>query len=57
MAHLKNDILCKECNKKINNQYFKGVNGYICSECLKKNGVYYGLKKINLIKSSEDLTK
>ena len=45
---------CKECKKEIKSEYFHCINGVICAECLKENGVYYGLKKINLIKSTED---
>lgn len=48
-----NRIICKECEKKINGEYFDGVNGHICAECLKKGGVYYALKKDGFIKSNE----
>lgn len=46
-------IFCKDCEKEISGEYFNGVNGCICAECLKKGGVYYTLKKNGFIKIKE----
>ena len=43
---------CKVCEKHRDGEYFNSVNGHICAECLKKNGVFFGLKKLGLIKNA-----
>lgn len=42
---------CKICNKEITNEYFEGVNGAVCADCLKRMMTYYALKKFDLIKN------
>lgn len=51
---LKNQNYCKDCEKELSGEYFNGVNGRICAECLKRSGVYYALKKDGFVKTKED---
>ena len=42
---------CQICEKEITNEYFEGVGGPICAECLKKMMSYHVLKQLDMIKN------
>ena len=42
---------CQICDKEITNEYFIGVNGNICADCLKELMSYHALKQLGLIKN------
>lgn len=43
---------CIICGKKIKNEYFNGVRGKICVDCLKSMMIYHGLKTMGLIEKT-----
>ena len=45
---------CIKCNRKIDGEYFDGVNGRICIHCIKEAYIYHALKSLDLIKETED---
>ncbi len=41
---------CIKCSRPIQDEFFEGVNGKLCKECLKDLQVYHALKSMNLVK-------
>ena len=43
-------MACIICKKERFFEYFDGVSGKICADCLKSNMLYFAIKKLNLLK-------
>lgn len=42
---------CIKCKEEIKGEYFDGVNGKICINCIKDLYIYHNLKSLGMIKS------
>lgn len=42
---------CIKCECEIKDEYFEGINGKICVNCIKRMFIYYALKSMGFIKT------